>query len=100
MTGMTYAKIAITIPEELVTSVRKAVKRGRAKSVSAYVASAVREKVQASDLRELLDQMLEESGGPPTAAEKAWTDRAFSLEPGEVLEPLPTPAKKRRGARR
>ena len=71
--------IAITLPVELVASARTAVKRGRAKSVSAFIATAVREKVQASDLRTLLAEMLAETGGPPTAAERAVTRRALGL---------------------
>ena len=46
ITGMTFAKIAITLPNELAASARAAVKQGRASSVSAYVAAAVQRKVQ------------------------------------------------------
>jgi Arc/MetJ-type ribon-helix-helix transcriptional regulator len=81
MFGMTHAKIAVTLPEELVASARMAVKRGDAKNVSAYIASAVREKVQASDLKTLLEEMLEESGGPPRPAEREGARRALGLAP-------------------
>jgi Arc/MetJ-type ribon-helix-helix transcriptional regulator len=78
---MTHAKIAISLPPELAASARAAVKRGHAASVSAFVAAAVREKVQASELKSLLDELLAETGGAPTAAEIAATDRALGLPP-------------------
>lgn len=77
MIGMTpKAKIAVTLPPELVAAARRAVRRGRAASVSAYVAEAMRDRAEADDLDELLVQMLTETGGPLTDAERAEIDRA------------------------
>lgn len=77
MIGMTKAKIAVSLPEELVAQARRAVAEGRADSVSAYVAAAMEEKAQLDDLDALFDEMLAETGGPLTADEIAWADRAL-----------------------
>jgi hypothetical protein len=55
------------------------VRRGRAPSVSAYVTSALEEKVKLDDLSSLLAEMLEESGGPLTAAERRSADKALGI---------------------
>ena len=77
MIGMTKAKIAVSLPEELVDRAREAVRAGRADSVSAYVESALEEKARLDDLESLLDEMLAESGGPLTARERRAADRAL-----------------------
>ncbi|OFW17895.1 MAG: hypothetical protein A3H97_15790, partial [Acidobacteria bacterium RIFCSPLOWO2_02_FULL_65_29] len=56
-----------------------AVREGRAASVSAYVASALEEKAKLDELAALLDQMLAESGGPLTSAERRAADRALGV---------------------
>lgn len=76
MVGMTVkAKIAITVPAELVAAARAAVAAGRASSVSGYVTDAMRQKAKLDDLDELLAEMLAESGGPLTDAERQRIDR-------------------------
>jgi Arc/MetJ-type ribon-helix-helix transcriptional regulator len=75
MLGMTASKLAISLPEALVARARHAVARGRAASVSAYIASAIEEKTKHDDLAELLEEMLAETGGPLTAAERRSADR-------------------------
>ena len=77
MTGMTKAKIAVSLPEEVVAHVRRAVAAGQAESVSAYVAEALVEKAQRAGLDAILDQMLEETGGPLTDEEIEWADRVL-----------------------
>jgi hypothetical protein len=47
--------------------------------VSAYVADALEEKVKLDELSQLLDEMLAESGGPLTAAERRAADRALGV---------------------
>ncbi len=75
--GMTASKIAVSLPGELVQQARRAVKRGRAASVSAYVAAALVEKARLDGLAELLDEMLQETGGPLTAAEMRRADKVI-----------------------
>ena len=73
----TTEKIAVSLPARLAQRARRAVRQGRAASVSAYVASALEEKVKLDDLAAYLDEMLAESGGPLTAAERGAADRAL-----------------------
>jgi Arc/MetJ-type ribon-helix-helix transcriptional regulator len=73
ITGMT-SKIAVSLPDHLVEHARRAVAEGRAASVSAYVAAALEQKSQADDLKALLEQMLEETGGPMTDEERRQAD--------------------------
>ena len=78
MIGMTpKEKIAVSLPPHLVKAARKAVRAGRAPNVSAYVADALTEKAKLDDLSELLDEMLAETGGPLTKAERDWADRVL-----------------------
>jgi len=74
-----YEKIAVSLPLRAAESARRAVKEGRAASVSAYIAAAVEEKSSREDLIAMLDQMLEETGGPATPAEKRWVE--YQLAP-------------------
>ncbi len=76
---MTFLKIAVSIPAALVRKARRAVETGRAESVSAYVASAMAEKTKNEDLADLLQEMLAETGGPMSAAERREADRALGL---------------------
>lgn len=76
MVGMTRReKIAVSLPGQLVEAARRAVRVGRAPNVSAYVANALADKVMLDDLAELLDEMLAETGGPLTKAERRTADR-------------------------
>jgi Arc/MetJ-type ribon-helix-helix transcriptional regulator len=75
--GMTTSKIAVSLPKELVQRARRAVAQGEAASVSAYVATALAQKGSLDDLAELLREMLVETGGPLTAAERREADRVL-----------------------
>ncbi len=73
---MTHAeKIAISLPKNIAERARRAVRRGHAPSVSAYVAVALEEKAKLDELSTLLEEMLAESGGPLTGAERRAVDR-------------------------
>ncbi len=75
----TSEKIAVSLPRGLAARARRAVRQGRAASVSAYVAAALEEKVKLDELSALLDEMLAESGGPLTPAERRAADRALGV---------------------
>jgi Arc/MetJ-type ribon-helix-helix transcriptional regulator len=75
--GMTMAKIAVSLPRELVRRARRAVGRGRAPSMSAYVAAAVEQKTKLDELDDLLQEMLAETGGPLTVAERRAAEAAL-----------------------
>lgn len=76
--GMT-SKIAVSLPDELVAQARAAVAVGRAPSVSAYVAAAMREKAKLDDLQSLLDELLSETGGSLTETERRAADEVLGL---------------------
>jgi len=75
--GMTTDKIAVSLPREVVRRARRAVRRGRAPSMSAYVAAAIDQKTKLDELDDLLEVMLAETGGPLTAAERRAADAAL-----------------------
>jgi hypothetical protein len=75
----TAKKIAISLPKDIADRARRAVRRGHAASVSAYVAVALEEKTKLDELSALLDEMLAESGGPLTKAEQRAADRALGI---------------------
>ncbi len=79
LTGVTRAKIAVSLPQHLVRRAQRAVRTGRAPSVSAYVAAALEEKVELDDLESLLTEMLAETGGPLTASERRAADAAIGI---------------------
>lgn len=97
--GMTrYQKIAISLPWRAAENVRRAVKRGAAPSVSAYVTAAIEAKLGREDTLAILDQMLEETGGPMTAAERRRIDR--ELDTPVSYGPFAVPKKPRRRRRK
>lgn len=73
-------KIAVSLPGGLAERARKAVRQGRAASVSAYVATALEEKIKLDELSTLLDEMLAETGGPLTPMERRAADRALGVQ--------------------
>ena len=76
-----YEKIAISLPLRAAESARRAVKEGRAPSVSAYIADVIEDRETQLNLDELLEQWLEESGGPATPAERRWARKQLGLAP-------------------
>ena len=87
LAGMTSMKVAVSIPRETFQRAKRAVRRGRAASLSAYVTAALEQKATLDELDTLLDEMLEASGGPMTRAEQRRTDRL-------ILGPSRRPKKK------
>jgi hypothetical protein len=79
--GMKASKIAVSLPAKAIEQARRAVRQRRATSVSAYVAAALEEKGKLEELAAMLDEMLAESGGPMTAAEKRAAEAALGLKP-------------------
>jgi Arc/MetJ-type ribon-helix-helix transcriptional regulator len=73
------AKIAVSVPRSSLERVRRAVRSGRAASVSAYVSAAIAERAKLDDLEDLLAEMLAETGGPLTRAERRAADRALGV---------------------
>ncbi len=72
-----YDRLAITLPRQLARGVRGKLEAGKTRSVSAYIAQAVEEKLERDQLRQLLAEMAEEFG-PPTPEEQEWVDSIVS----------------------
>jgi hypothetical protein len=79
--GMTSAKIAISLPKEVLARARAAVRRGDAPSLSAYVSKAIEDKTNDDDLMKMLQEILEETGGAPTPEEIRWADGVLGIIP-------------------
>lgn len=80
MLGMTTkAKIAVTLDPARVDAAKRAVAEGLATSVSAYVERAMLSYERGDSLDQLLDEMLEATGGPMTPEEIARIDRELGL---------------------
>ena len=77
------ARITVSLPDDLVASAAAAVAAGRASSVSAYVASAMREKAERESVAEVLAEWRTEAE-PLTATDETWVQDALTraqLEP-------------------
>jgi Arc/MetJ-type ribon-helix-helix transcriptional regulator len=75
---MTTVKIAVSLPPEQVKEAKRAVKEGRAHSVSAYVADALRRQQRADSLAALLEELVAEHG-EPSPADYDWARHALGL---------------------
>lgn len=73
------AKIAISLPDDVVLSARDAVARGEAPSMSAYVASALEDRRRYEDAAALLADMAAEAG-PPSEEDRRWARQALGLD--------------------
>lgn len=72
---MATLKITITLEEAQVEDIRRLVEAGRADSVSGFVKHAVDVALNdAAGWNRMLDEALDQTGGPPTAEERAWVD--------------------------
>ena len=77
--SMATSKITITLQDEQVEEIRALVAAGQAGSVSAFVKHAVG--VALSDTAgwsEMLEDALQQTGGPLTKKERAWADAVLS----------------------
>lgn len=79
VTGMATKKVTITLDEDRLGAIRDLVETGRASSVSGFVQDAVGSALD--DLEgwaAILAGALEESGGPMSAEEREWADKALA----------------------
>jgi Arc/MetJ-type ribon-helix-helix transcriptional regulator len=76
---MATTKITITLPKEQVEEISALVAAGRAASVSAFTKHAVAVALSdAAGWSEMLDDALQQTGGPLTDKELAWADAILS----------------------
>ncbi len=82
--SMATTKITVTLPTEQVAEIGALVAAGRTASVSAFVKHAVSVGLMdQAGFRQMLDEALEQTGGPLTDEEREWAD--------EILTPKQTP---------
>jgi hypothetical protein len=73
---MNSAKVAVSIPADVLRLAKKEVAAGRAKSLSSLVSEAVHEKLRRHELSAILDAMDAEHGKPNKVA-TAWARRVL-----------------------
>ena len=73
--GMATTKITITLERDQVEAIRALVAAGQAANVSGFVKHAVGTALSdAAGWKEMLQEALQETGGPLTNRERAWAD--------------------------
>ena len=80
--GMTV-KITVSLPDELAEDARAAVDAGRASSVSAYVAMAMRAYAESDSWDRFMADMTAKNGHP-SAEDIAWAREALGLDADDV----------------
>jgi len=73
---MNFAKVALSMPSEVLRLAKKEVAAGHAKSLSSFVAEAIDEKLRRDELSAILDA-LDAEHGKPTKAARAWAKRVL-----------------------
>jgi Arc/MetJ-type ribon-helix-helix transcriptional regulator len=68
---MTVTKMTVSLDPDVAEQARQEVAEGRAKSVSAWLNDAARERTEREDLGTVLAEIFDETGGPPTEEELA-----------------------------
>ena len=71
-------KITVSLPDDAVAAAKRAVKEGRAASVSAYVAEALEHAYGARPLTKVLADLIAEFG-EPSEDDYRWADDAIGL---------------------
>lgn len=82
--GMATAKITITLQHDQVEEIRALIAAGEAASVSGFVQHAVDIALHdAAGWRELLEDAMEQTGGPLTERERSWADSLLTSQEGK-----------------
>ena len=76
---MSKAKIAISLEAATVARVRARVRAHQAPSVSAYIASAISERLEAESMAGIVEELRRERGQPSREA-KAWARRVLGKQ--------------------
>jgi Arc/MetJ-type ribon-helix-helix transcriptional regulator len=93
-----YEKIAISLPSHAAENARRAVKRGEAASVSAYITSAIEAKAKVQSREEFLADLVSESG-PPTLKQWNWARAMLGKPPVATLPGFARPKRRARAKR-
>lgn len=77
--GMATSKVTITLQDAQIEEIRSLIAAGKATSVSAFVQHAVGIALyDAAGWREMLEDALQQTGGPLSKKERAWADALLS----------------------
>lgn len=68
----TKTRVTVTVPDAVLEAARRDVERGAAPSLSAWVTDAAEAKARRERLEEVLDDLLQATGGPLTEEEASW----------------------------
>ena len=79
VSGMATKKVTITLGVKQLQAIRQQVALGASANVSSFIQHAVETALHdVAGWSELLGQALEQTGGPPSAKERAWADGILS----------------------
>ncbi len=77
--GMATRKITITLRDDQIREIRALVAAGQTASISAFVQHSVGVALSdAAGWKEMLEEALQQTGGPLTAKERVWADTLLS----------------------
>lgn len=81
VSGMATTKVTVTLENKQVEEIRALVNAGEAANISAFVQHAVRIALNdAAGWRDLLDDAMQQTGGPLTKRERAWADKRLGSQ--------------------
>lgn len=79
--SMATSKITITLDNDQLAEIHDLVAAGEASSVSGFVKHAVRVALSdAAGWKEMLEDALQQTGGPLTSKERAWADSVLGAQ--------------------
>jgi hypothetical protein len=73
---MNSAKVALSIPSDLLMEAKAEVASGRAKNLSVFISEALNQRLRRDELNTILDAMDAEHG-PPNKAARTWAKRVL-----------------------
>lgn len=77
--SMTVAKVTVSLDPAIAERARRDVAAGKAKSVSAWLNDAARERVESEDVAAVLAELFDDTGGPVTDRELAEARKRLAL---------------------
>ena len=85
---MTVTKVTVSLDPAVAERARRDVAEGKAKSLSAWVNEAGRARIEGEDLAEVLAELFDETGGPPTEQELARAEQDQTIYRANMLGTL------------
>jgi Arc/MetJ-type ribon-helix-helix transcriptional regulator len=76
---MATTKVTITVPDNQLAQIRRRVTAKQSPSVSGFIQQAIQKSLDSDgEFRAMLADIIQETGGPPTAEERAWVRQALA----------------------